>query len=321
MQQNPSGFCNNPGECQGARSAMGRTAQALQAGQGNAQDLAGQAAEQLQQLDNALEQQQQRSGLSDAYRMQQMLDQQIARLREFESRSQSSSSSPEGAAQAGRELGRQSQAMLEQLRQMTQQTDEGTEAALQPGEQAAQRLAQAQKSDDARQAAGQLRPQLQRLRQSMSQRQPEMLGPRDGAQPSLRPTGEQAIARGLRQLESAARRQARTAPSPASPNEQRLRSEAARHLAEGVAAEYGHNEQSEAFLRRLDRDLKEPTTHVDMATVQQLLQEIQKLRREAAPTDEPRKDDPAVTNIDPSRFPPDYRRSIERYFEKLSEQR
>ncbi len=67
-------------------------------------------------------------------------------------------------------------------------------------------------------------------------------------------------------------------------------------------------------------DLKNPDYVIDVAELQKLVSSIQSLRREASATGETPDEDPDLFNIDPSRLPPAYRRSIEKYFEKLSEQ-
>lgn len=328
MRQNPSGFEGTPGECHGAKSAMGRAEQALQAGHGNARQLAGQAADSLQELDNALEKTQQRQAMADAYRLKKAIDEQAQRLGDLPSQA------PGEQPGQGRQIAQRSKSAVEQLRQLSEQFGEQagigpkSQEALgdeqrQPLEQAADRLSESQTAEQSQQAAGELKPSLEKLSQAMAGDRPGM-SQRPGTrqqqqQQGLQPSGQQAISQGLRNLESAARRQARSAPQSAT---QQLRSEAARNLAEGVEGEYGHNEQTDAFVNRLNRDLKEREFPVDMATVQKLLQEIQSLRREAAAVeDDSSKDEARVTNIDPAKLPADYRESIEKYFERLSEEK
>ena len=54
--------------------------------------------------------------------------------------------------------------------------------------------------------------------------------------------------------------------------------------------------------------------------VEALLRQIQQLQREGTKDPTPRPGQPEKTYIDPSRLPPAYRRSIEKYFQTLSEQ-
>jgi len=58
---------------------------------------------------------------------------------------------------------------------------------------------------------------------------------------------------------------------------------------------------------------------VDAGLIQELLRGIQRTGREAVTTAQP--DQTQKTQIDPARLPPAYRKSIERYYQKLSEQR
>jgi hypothetical protein len=92
-------------------------------------------------------------------------------------------------------------------------------------------------------------------------------------------------------------------------------------IAEAVSDIYGHNERSDQLVDRLHEDLVEKKTPVDQETIRQLMSEIQELARETT-LNEPETDEPEqLKNVDPSRLPPAYRRAIERYFQKLSEQK
>lgn len=337
MKEQPAGFDELPGECAGAKSAMNRTEQALRAGQQHARQQAGQAADALQQLDNALEGIQQRNDLADAYRMKQMLDQQIDQLQALESDPRA------GEGDRGRQIARNSQEVVSGLRQLALRP--GGQSAL--GEQtqraldrdntrridsAAEQLARAENAEQAQASAKSLRAGLEQVSQAFEEDRPDNLArrqqPQSPAASSLKPSGQQAIARGLRQLESAARRQEQSqqqqsGQQPKSAGQQageQLRREALKNLSDGIAAEYGHNEHSDEFLQRLAGDLEEPEFEVDRATIQRLLQQIQSLRREIEPEADSEAEQAHVLHIDPAQFPADYRESIERYFETLSKQ-
>ena len=75
------------------------------------------------------------------------------------------------------------------------------------------------------------------------------------------------------------------------------------------------------MLRKLQEELKRPKIVIDIRIVESLLRQIQPLRREVAPGTTPSPKEAKQTYIDPSRLPPAYRKSIEKYFQKLSEQR
>jgi hypothetical protein len=169
-----------------------------------------------------------------------------------------------------------------------------------------------------RRAARALRQRLGEVSQAFDSSQPGVRSGRPASEP-LETSGQEAISQGLRQLESAVRR--RELGRGTQPDELRLRRSAARSLQNGLRGEYGHNERTDAVVRRLSEDLQEPEFAVDARTVQQLVQDIQHLRREVVAGDERKRGEAELEHLDASRYPPAYRRSIEKYFEQLSEQR
>jgi hypothetical protein len=89
-------------------------------------------------------------------------------------------------------------------------------------------------------------------------------------------------------------------------------------LQTGMRAQYGSNERGEQILLRLEEALKTDGP----ADVELIKKVAEELRHFSVETSErlARKDDPEVTNIDPTRLPPAYRGRIQKYFQKLSEQ-
>jgi hypothetical protein len=184
-------------------------------------------------------------------------------------------------------------------------------------DRAADRLADVQRPNEVAPAAQGLRQPLQRLADQLQKALQEPGG--EQRLPVLLPNGQRAMEQGMRQLESLARRQSGNRPfSPDARLE--LSREALSNLGEGIADIYGHNERTEAVMRRLRRDLDPSAATVDLQTLHELTRQIQVLRRERAPTVQ-RPDDPAeMTGLDPTRLPPEYRESIRKYFEQLSRQ-
>jgi len=103
--------------------------------------------------------------------------------------------------------------------------------------------------------------------------------------------------------------------------QQQLKDDAMQSLEEGIFGTYGHNERSQAIVRRMRESIGEPGTPIDARIVESLRNAIQDIRREAAvkDTDEKTPDPAAFINSD--RLPPAYRQPIQSYFQKLSEQK
>ena len=322
-QEHPEPFRQASSECQKAGAAMGQASKAIESGQLNSQSLVDQSARSLQQLDDALEKQQQENGLADAYRLQQMLEDQVETLRELQ-QNPSEASSQECQASAGEcnSLAGQFQRLTQQgdgkggiSEKLRQATGDGQPQQIQGH---SQQLARAQVPADIREAATQLGQDMAGLSQALREAlQQGVAGQQTGN--SLTPTGQEAISRGLRRLESEARRAARgTNYSPG--DSRRLRDGAMRDLAEGIPALYGHNERTQLLVDSMRRDLQEPEFRVNLATIQSLLRQIQGLRREVVSEEsKPDRDNP-LTDLNPTNLPPDYRRPIEKYFEELSKQ-
>jgi hypothetical protein len=326
LKQHPEEFSEVQKECNAAQDAMSRAAGAMEAQQPNAQQQAGQAADRLQELDAALEYQSQQQRLADAYGLKEMLDQQIEQLGQMQK--QPSSVSDQQQQQAAQDA----KDVTDQLQQIARQspTKECFGPALgnslgdenkQQLDGAADQLAKAQSPSEKQQTAGKLGQALKKVSDAFADSQPRPQPGQNAGDDSsdrLREHGHQAISQGMRQLDSLARRQqsGQRLPQPA---ESQLRQEAATNLQEGIESVYGHNENSQQVVNKLRDDLKNPDYVIDVAELQKLVHDIQSLRRETATRATP-DEDPDLFNIDPSRLPPAYRRSIEKYFQKLSEQ-
>jgi hypothetical protein len=284
------------------------------------QDL-GQAGDELQKLDDALEQQQGRDRLAEAHELRRRLDQQIRELGQC----QQDGASPEACQQ----LAQQAQSTTDQLKQIAEQEPTSQYFGPQLGEALSDenkqqldarcdRLSQAGEPGETKQAAGELREGLEAVRQAFDASLPGMLAQQPQSQ-ELTASGQEAIARGMRRLESAARSQAGGRPASAQ-TRSRLGGEALANLESGLPAVYGSSQRSQQILSELKRDLEDPAVALDMKMVRELMRQIQELRREITVDDGQQTDQTPTVHIDSSRFPPEYRASIEKYFERLSEQ-
>ncbi len=156
-------------------------------------------------------------------------------------------------------------------------------------------------------------------RQSGGQSGQPALFPTFGADDALRPSGAQAIDRGLAQLESAARRsQQGTLTEQAAES---LRRGGVADVVAGIHSRYGYNENSQAVVVQLTEEIADPSLPVDIRTLQQLREQIQSLQQDLTIQSQDSGDAQPTLHVDPASFPPDYRESIQEYFQKLSEER
>jgi hypothetical protein len=404
MEQHAGAFEPARPESQSAQSAMRETAQALNAQSPIAPELADQAAQQLERLDEALASQQQQQGMSEQQSMQKMLEHLQQRLDQMasspekfsqeqkqltagqcksvgskacemagqsggsssgsggspspspssgtpqsggDSQPTGTSGSPNPRGETGQpsgesapgesgqgESGQGESGQGESGQGESGQGESGQGASL--GESRAQqlaaasdRLATAQGDQPTSEAARDLQRQLQDLAEDLASQQPGSSPGRSGmgmgmsmaagGQRSLRASGRQAIERGLAQLESAARLGNAGQLTPQS--SQSLQRGGVADILAGMQSEYGYNESSRAVAIRLSEQLKDPQSTVDPKTLQQLREQIQSLQQDLSAQSETESEPETTRRMDPNRFPPDYRESIQKYFETLSEER
>jgi hypothetical protein len=101
-----------------------------------------------------------------------------------------------------------------------------------------------------------------------------------------------------------------------------LRVEASRNLSSGVYGTYGHNDRTEAVVRGLEERLADERKSIDGQTVEEMLRSIQDVRRERAATGaSENRSEADVSRASGTTVPPAYRAPVQKYFQKLSEQR
>ncbi|MDG2223986.1 MAG: hypothetical protein P8L85_21580 [Rubripirellula sp.] len=203
---------------------------------------------------------------------------------------------------------------------------------------ASDRLAESKGESQTASAASNLQQQLQSLAEALSPNQSggqQSPGQgrsrsgqqgRPGSQPEsqsngryeLRPDGKQAIQRGLAQLESAARQASQGKLTRDA--KQTLQRGGVADLLAGIQAQYGSNENTRSVAMRLNEQLQDPTSPVDLQTLQQLREQIQTLQQGLTVRTESQQPAEPTRRVNPNRFPPAYRESIQKYFETLSEQ-
>lgn len=323
IKDNPEPFRDAESECEACKNAMKRADNSLARGDRNSRRMAGQAAEAIQQLDSALEEQQQLDRLVDAYRLKKMLDEQISQLKRIEQ-------NPGGTdQQQAKQAGERSKGLADRMKQLAEQQPNGEEGQQgeSPGgfgeslkkalsdekkqqiDSQAQQLAEARQPGERGKSAGELRQSMEDIAKAIEQGNPGQFARR--GRRGLRGGG---VAKGIRQAESLMKRMRNGRSS------EQLRREALQNLIDSLKSDYGQNEQAQELIDQLEKLQQKPLFTFDAETIKELIRKIQSLRREVAENQQ--KPEPAdVQNLDPEKLPPDYRKSIEKYFEKLSEQK
>ena len=170
-------------------------------------------------------------------------------------------------------------------------------------------------------AAGGVKQRLEKMARAFEREPwPPSLAGRPKANP-LQPGAQQALERGLAQLERLSEQGRQAGGKPIPGQDQKQRAEAVANLETGIFGRLGHNDRTVALVRQLQRDLLEKHEPVEAKLIAKLRDDLQERRVEVSSKDTPKPDDPKATHIDPARLPPAYRKAIETYFEKLSVQK
>lgn len=319
--QHPQVFKGVTNEAGAAGQALQQAATALEKRAADARRQPPAATEKLEQLSQALENQMTGQQLAAAYQLKQLLDEQIKTLDQAESQ-------PDALpAQALQKTAGQAKATTDELKQLAEKKptseafgeplrDALSDANKQALDQKLSELAQASGSEERQQKAGVAKAGLEKVSQAFQKSQPQVLQEAKTSD-ALNAGQPDAFERGMAQLESLLRQL--QAQRPISPEDQsKQRREALQNLQTGIEVLYGANEKSQALLLLLERELKAPGHEVDPVTLKKLMAELTHFSAEVKDPVKP-PDDPAVTSMDPARFPPAYRGRIEEYFKKLSE--
>lgn len=328
QQQHPQMFRGTEEECAEALQTLRQTAEAIRQGDPSMHTLPGQATEQLESLQQAMQQATEQQQLSDAYRLKSVLDDLIDQFTQLEREPDSMTQEQmEQAASQAQEVAKQLQELAENQPTREQFDEQLREAVNEDRQQQLQShcnaLCRSQNAGDKSGAAAGVKSQLQQMAGAFERSAPQSLAKSTPpAQPgnSPRPGAQESLDRGLRQLEGLMKNSQQGRPlSPT--DEARQRGEALHNVQDGVRGLFGDNQRSQAMLSELEEELQDATVPVDVAMIERLVRELEKRRIEAGAAGVKNPAAQPVTLIDPARLPPAYRRQIEKYFEKLSEQR
>jgi hypothetical protein len=321
QQQHPQLFKGTEQEFQDAQGAMSKAADAMQSKSQNAQASTEQATQELQKFSDAMNGQAAGKELADAYRLKQMLDKQIRDLGEVAGAGTNSTPNidvPKTAQQA-RET-------VNQLKNVAEQ-EPTRDAFAQPLRDALAgtnkvdldvKLSQLQQAPDRpsqQQRAGEAKDALSKISRAFGESAPKTMQMARKSD-SLKPGEQDSFNLGLAQLESLAKQLAKEQKISAQ-DQSKQGQEALYNLQSGMRSLQGDNERGNQILLHLE-DLLKSKDPIEIEDLRKLLSELQHFSVES--TDHlAKKDDPEVTNIDPSRLPPAYRGRIQKYFQKLSE--
>jgi hypothetical protein len=305
-----------------ARQALGNAAQSLQQKSKDAAPRTQKALEELTELSQAMKNQASAQQLADAYKLKQMLDQQIRSLGQCENSPGSFSSAQ------GHQLAADSKGTLNQLKSLAEQQPT-RDAFDQPLRDALNdknkgdldtrlgRFEYAQGDEAKKQAAAAAKEGLEKVSQAFNDSLPEALKAAEKNDP-LKQNPSDSLQKGLDQLEKLVQ-QMENKGQKSPENQARQGREALFNLQQGIKDLEGSNEQTRLLLVRLEEELKKREPAPDLADFRKLLEQLQKLSAEVADRRPAKEEKPQVTNIDAARVSPTYRARVEKYFQRLSE--
>ena len=318
QQQHPQAFKRSENETKAAGDALDKAAESFESGSGDAKSASQEASQDLQNLAQALAGHNGTQQLSDAYRLKQMLDQQISTLGDYAS-NPPAAQDLQNTANAARET-------VNQLKKAAEQ-EPTRDAFGQPLRDALSgdnkvdldtklnQLQLAQSDGEKRDRSEQARQSLSKVSQAFDASEPgAMRSAKKGD--SLKPSQQDGFNLGMAELQSLLTQLEQN--RKLSPKDQaRQGREALFNLQTGLRSLYGDNERGDQILLRLDQMVKAEA--LDVGDLKKLMDELQHFSVETSDRLARKDDKPDITNIDPTRLPPAYRGRIQKYFQKLSE--
>ena len=322
-QLHPQAFKDTQAEAQDTQDAMKKAAESLRKKGTDARANTRQATQQLQKLTEAMKNKSAGQQLADAYKLKQMLDQQIQTLGQCSNPGAGPAVSGEQADRAASEA----RETLNQLKKVAEQ--EPTRDAFGPPLRAAlsgpnkseldSKLARVQLAQDEptkRERAGDAKDALSKVSQAFEESEPKTMQMAQKTD-SLKPGEQESFNLGMAELESLAKQlEDKRQISPDKQGKQGR--EALGNLQSGLRSRFGDNERAVLLLQQLDKMLKTEQP-IEVEDLKKLINELQHFSVETADQMERRQDKPEVTNIDPTKLSPAYRGRIQKYFQRLSE--
>jgi hypothetical protein len=319
--QNPQAFKGTEAESQQARQALADAADALQRGSSDARSATQGATRQLEKFNNAMQGQSTAQQLANAYKLKQMLDQQI---NTFDQRAQSNSKVSDDTLH---KTAREARDTVDQMAKTAEQ-EPTRDAFGQPLRDALSgqnkvdldaKLRQLEQADDTvsrQQRAAESRDGLARISKAFEESQPKSLQMARGWD-SLKGDEKDSFGEGMAELDSLIK-QLQSGRQLRPEDQAKLGQQLLQNLQSGMRSLYGSNDQGEQLLLKLQEMLK-AETGLDPGDLKKLMEALQHFSVETSEQLAKEDDRPELSNIDPSRLPPAYRGRIQKYFQKLSE--
>jgi hypothetical protein len=319
--EHPQVFKGTEPQWGAAQQAMAKAAESLQKKAAGAQLDTQQATQQLERFDQALSGRNSGQQLANAYKLKQLLDQQIRKL-EASAKPENKLNDADLQQTAGdaRETINQLKKTAEQaptrdlfsspLRDsLSGQNKVDLDTKLLQLQQAQDEGAKRQDADDVSKALG-------KVSQAFAQSEPKSL---QMAQQSdaLKPGGQDAFNQGMAELDSLLKQLENHRPVSGE-DQAKQGHQALYNLQIGMRSLHGDNERGNQILVHLDKMVKGEAP-LELESLQKLMDELQHFSVETSERLAKKDDQPDVTNIDPTRLPPAYRGRIQKYFQKLLE--
>lgn len=320
-QQHPKAFNGTDNESKAAQDAMVKAADSLQSKSPDGGKAAQQAGESLEKLQQAMTTNSSAQQLADAYKLKQMLDQEIKTFGQYADAS-NNISEPDLQRTAG-----SARETINQLKRVAEQEPtrdafgdplrdalSGTNKVNLDAKLAQMEMGSGEPSGK-REQAGQARDGLSKISKAFGASEP---GAMQMAQKSdsLKGGGQDSFAMGMAELDSLIKQLEKSEQIPAEDKGKQSR-EALYNLQLGLRDQYGNNDRGNQILLSLNQVLS--TNVMDVGDLKKLMDQLQHFSVETADHLARKEDNPDFTNIDPARLPPAYRGRIQKYFQKLSE--
>lgn len=321
QQEHPESFRSLDKQTDEAKEGLKKAGEALADRTKSASIPTRAAAEKLEDLSRAMQEKSGERDLADAYKLKQMLDQQIKTLGQCQS---SPSSFSSGDLQKLAE--KSGQTLSELKKSVDQQQGSGalgpeagkelSDAKMQEMKSQLGQLAGSQSDGEKKDAAGKAKGSLSKVSEAFEKSEPKASQTARKSD-SLKPSEQGSMERGLAQLGSLVRQLQEGRPMD-SKDQGKQGQEALANLQRGMQSLYGNHKPGQEILVEMERELKGQAEKPDPEKLKKLMEKLQNFSVELAEKDK-KPDQPEVTNIDPAKLPPAYRGRIEKYFQKLSE--
>ncbi len=321
QQQHPQVFKGTETESSQAQKSMNKAADSLQKRSVDARSATQQATRDLEQFARKMDNQATSQQLADAYRLKQMLDQQIQK---FDQRSRPDSGMPDEELQ---KTVREAKQTVDQLKKTAEQEPTKDDFG-QPLRDALsgqnkvdldaklRKLETAQDEDTKQQAAGEASQKLQDVSQAFSASAPKSLQ-MARQNDALKPIEKDSFAQGMAELDSLLM-QLENNRQLSKEDQCKQGRQALADLQNGLRSRFGDNEAGNRVLAQLEQLLKGENPP-DIEDLKKLIESLQHFSVETSEQLARKEDQPSVLNIDPAHLPPAYRSRIQKYFQKLSE--